>query len=116
MPGGGVLTLHVPRVEPTGTVQWLPVQQSASTVHAPVVGMQATPPSGAFAAHTSVLFGPGTHGLPLQQSPVYAHVSVGFLHAVIVWQRGTPTGSSWHAPELPGAPQQSSRDDEMLHA
>ena len=57
----------------------------------------------------------GMQGSWLQQSPVYEHTSPAFTHAESAWQRGTPRGSSWQAPELPGAPQQSLRADEMLH-
>ena|SRR5437879_5911961 len=39
------ITLHVPCVEPGGTLQKLPLQQSAFTVHGPVVGTQMVPPS-----------------------------------------------------------------------
>jgi hypothetical protein len=51
----------------------------------------------------------------LQQSTLYAQACPVITQAVIAWQRGTPFGSSWHAPELPGAPQQSLRADETPH-
>jgi hypothetical protein len=55
-------------------------------------------------------------GTLLQQSAVEAHVSPPLRQVPMAWHRGTPSGSSWHAPELPVAPQQSFGADEMLQA
>jgi hypothetical protein len=51
----------------------------------------------------------------LQQSPSNAQALPGFTHAM-AWHRGTPSLSSWQAPELPTAPQQSLRAEEMEQA
>jgi hypothetical protein len=59
---------------------------------------------------------PGTQWPPLQQSPSKAQFPPASTHAPMAWHRGTPSLSSWHAPELPGAPQQSFRADEIEHA
>jgi hypothetical protein len=52
----------------------------------------------------------------LQQSPSKAQFPPASMHASMVLHRGTPSLSSWHAPELPGAPQQSFLADEIEHA
>jgi hypothetical protein len=95
--------------------QTLPAQQSASMVQLPPEGMQTgPPPSGALVQRSCPVLS-GTQGTPLQQSPEKAQVSPPCRHATAL-QRGTPKGSSWHAPELPGAPQQSLGADETTHA
>jgi hypothetical protein len=58
----------------------------------------------------------GTQRAPLQQSAADAHVSPVWRQPVpSPLQRGTPSASSWHTPELPTPAQQSFRADEMLH-
>jgi hypothetical protein len=84
--GGGFGAPHVPEVDPVGTLQGRPEQQSALMVHAPLVGTHAP-------SHT--LF---TQGFP-QQSALVAH----FDPAGTVWpgvqtkftarQRGMPSES-----------------------
>jgi hypothetical protein len=57
------------------------------------------------------------HGLLSQQSSADAQVSPAARQVLPrPLQRGTPNRSSWHTPELPGAAQQSLREDEMLQA
>ncbi len=108
MPGGGGTGWQVPCVEPRGTLQTSPLQQSELFVHVPFVCWHIVP-------HTSVPLGPGMHGAPLQQSPLKAQAWPAIAHMPSAMHRGMPSLSSWQAPELPGAPQQSLRVDEMLH-
>jgi hypothetical protein len=86
-----------------------PEQQSAAAVHAPPALLHAV-------WHASLPSGPGTQWPPPQQSTSNAHAPPALTHAPTAWQRGTPSLSSWQAPELPGAPQQSLRAEEMEHA
>jgi len=103
--------VQLPLISPTFALWHVdPLQQSASTVQMPLLGMQAED------EHLKVPALSGTHGLPSQHIPVYAHVSPGFLHTPGL-QRGTPTASSWHPPLIaPMAPQHDADADEMLHA
>jgi hypothetical protein len=52
----------------------------------------------------------------LQQFASNAQCPPALTQPPSAWQRGTPRLSSWHAPELPGAPQQSLRAEEIAHA
>src|SRR6185436_11222235 len=104
-----------PRVLPCGTMQMLPEQQSALTVQPPVAETQLRPPSGTMKQRSCPVLS-GTHSTLLQQSPVKAHVSPCARHPGMPLQRGTPSGSSTQAPELPGAPQQLLGADDTLHA
>jgi hypothetical protein len=113
-PGGGATAPHVPLVEPERTTQLKPLQQSAVTVHGPVLGLHVPPSDGA--PHLRAPLGSGKHGAPLQQSPLNAHVSPMFRH-LPPKQRGTPTASRMHSPPIaPRAVQQSARAEESLHA
>jgi hypothetical protein len=59
----------------------------------------------------------GTQGAPSQQSAADAHVSPPGRHVVPrPLQRGTPSASSWHTPELPTPAQQLFRADETPQA
>jgi hypothetical protein len=84
-------------------------------VQPPPEGMQmGPPPSGANVQRSCPLLS-GTQGTPLQQSPLNAHVSPPGRHAAAL-HRGTPRESSWHASELPTAPQQLLGADDTTHA
>jgi hypothetical protein len=107
--GGGDGIPQAPLVEPWATMQGRPAQQSALTVHAPPEWLHAV-------WHASLPFAPGTQWPPAQQSLSNAHAPPAFTQAPSAWHRGTPSLSSWQAPELPGAPQQSLRADEIAHA
>ena len=109
MGGGGGGLPHTPLVDPCATMHGRPAQQSAATVHAPLALLHAV-------WHASLPSAPGTQWPPLQQSSSKAHEAPSLTHAPMAWQRGMPSLSSWHAPELPGAPQQSLRADEIAHA
>jgi hypothetical protein len=100
---------QTPFVAPWATMHGSPAQQSAATVHPPPVGLHAV-------WHASLPSGPGTQWPPLQQSASNAHAAPAVTHAPTAWHLGTPSLSSWQAPELPGAPQQSLRADEIEHA
>ena len=129
--GGGVVTLHRPCVPPGGTTHISPAQQSALIVHVCPPWRQSTPPSGFNAAHTSVPFGPGMHGVQPVATPPSGlpHVvppavqqSSEFEQAcpaptqVETAQRGTPSGSSSQILLLGlGTAQQSSAFDELPH-
>lgn len=95
--------------------QTLPAQQSALMVQLPPEGMQMGPPPSGVVPQRSWPVLSGTHSAPLQQSPENAHVSPFCRHAAAL-HRGTPSASSWHASELPGAPQQSFGAEETTHA
>lgn len=91
--GGGGGGAQVPAVEPGGRWQTLPAQQSAVTVQVPPEGMQiGPPPSGALVQRNCPVLS-GTHGAPLQHSPVKAQVSPLCRHAPPP-HRGTPNVSS----------------------
>jgi hypothetical protein len=92
-----------------------PTQQSALMVHDPLTGTQVGPAS-ELTMQRRTPTESGTQGVPLQQSAAEAQVSPAWRQGPPALQRGTPSASSWQAPELPTAPQQSSRADEMLHA
>ncbi len=110
--GGGGIATQDPLVEPGAVTHIDPTQQSPLMVHEPPAGMQV-PPSGP-CKHRSTPLGSGTQGTRSQQSADDAHVSATLRQVPSPWHRGTPSGSSWQAPELPTAPQQSFRADEML--
>lgn len=95
--------------------QTLPAQQSAVTVQLPPEGMQTGGPASGVPAHRSCPVLSGTQGAPLQQLPENAHVSPACRHGAAL-QRGTPRRSSWHASELPTAPQQSLGAEETTQA
>ena len=95
--------------------QTLPAQQSAVTVQLPAEGMQMGPPPSGVIVQRSCPVLSGTQGAPLQQSPLNAHVSPPGRH-VDALQRGTPRRSSWHASELPTAPQQLLGADDTTQA
>ena len=67
----------------------MPGQQSALLVHEPHPGTHT------FGKQVSVPEGPGTHGLPLQQSALEAHPAPASRHAGPV-QRGMPRLSCLH--------------------
>ena len=71
---------HVPCVDPWGTTQTKPLQQSALMVHPPDSGLHATPPSGGAGRQVSCPCPFGTQGAPLQQSPVYEHACPALTH------------------------------------
>jgi hypothetical protein len=111
VPGGGGGTLQEPTVDPVGMTHMDPTQQSPLIVHPPPEETQLVE------EHRSCPFASGTHGTPLQQSSADAHVSPALRQVVPrPLQRGTPSASSWHTPELPTPAQQSLRADEMLQA
>jgi hypothetical protein len=108
--GGGAGGAHVPASAPTGITHWIPEQQSAFDVHAPLEGMHATP------EHVRSPLPFGTHGLPSQQS-------FAVVHEVPVWRqalvpasappeyarhRGTPSLSSWQSALFGVCPSQQS--------
>jgi hypothetical protein len=102
--------LQVPRVEPSSVTHSEPRQQSPEIVHDPPADTQLV------VAQCSMPCASGTHGESLQQSSAEAHVSPALRQvSPRPLQRGTPSRSSWHTPEFPGAAQQSFRADEMLH-
>src|SRR5256885_317633 len=80
----------------------------------PGTGTQILPPSGTM-RQRSCPVSSGTQGTPLQQSPLYAHVSPPARHVGMAWHLGTPSASSTHASELPGAPQQLFGAEDTLH-
>jgi hypothetical protein len=113
--GGGVIGgAQVPTVDPGGVWQTLPAQQSALIVQPPLEGTQGGPASGTLRQRSCPVLS-GTQGAPLQQSPENAQVSPDGRHPV-ARHRGTPSWSSWQAPELPGAPQQSLGADDTTQA
>jgi hypothetical protein len=105
--GGGAP--QTPMVDPWDVKHGSPAQQSALTLQAPPGGLQA-------AWQASFPSGPATQCAPLQQSPSKAQAAPPPAQASRAWHRGTPSASSWQAPEFPGAPQQSLRADEFAHA
>ena len=113
--GGGGGGAQVPEVDPGCWWQTPPAQQSAVTVQLLPVGTQIGPPPSRPIMQRSWPVLSGTHGTPLQQSPVKAHVSPPGRHAPPP-QRGTPKRSSWHTPELPTPAQQLFGADETTHA
>jgi hypothetical protein len=114
--GGGGGGAQVPDVDPGGTWQMLPAQQSAVTVQLPPDGMHTGPPPSRPIAQRSCPVLSRTHGTPLQQSPEKAHVSPPGLQSPPP-QRGTPKRSSWQTPDLLPTPlQQLAGADETTHA
>ena len=75
--GGGFGLVHVPVVEPGGTTQVRPEQQSPVLVHLPLCGTHAVP-------QTKCPLPSGTHGVPLQQSADEAQYPPGATHALTV--------------------------------
>lgn len=91
--GDDVEPPHVPLVDPGGTLQFNPSQQSAVVVQGPADGLHVT------GLQTSVPVLSGKH-LPPQQSPSNAHSPLVGTHGKTpaspptTWQRGTPIASS----------------------
>jgi hypothetical protein len=109
--GGGGGVLQVPVTEPSVVTQLEPRQQSPVIVQLPPAATQLS------AAQRSTPLSSAVHGLLSQQSSADAQVSPAARQVLPrPLQRGTPNRSSWHTPELPGAAQQSLREDEMLQA
>lgn len=105
VPGG---TLQVPCKDPGLVTQLDPRQQSPVIVQPPPAATQLDAPQ------CSAPPASATHGRSSQQSSADAHVSPAARHlSPSPLQRGTPSRSSWHTPEFPGAAQQSLRADEM---
>jgi hypothetical protein len=109
-PGGGGGMLQVPFVEPRGSTQVDPGQQSALMLHDPPAGTHAE------VKQRSMPESSGTHGAPLQQSLEDAHSSPVLRQAERPLQRGTPSLSSWQQSLLAMQPQQSLRADEIAQA
>jgi hypothetical protein len=91
-------------------MQLEPTQQSPVTVHDPPLETQLEGEQRRTPALSA------TQGRSSQQSSADAQVSPpARQESPRPLQRGTPSLSSWHTPEFPGAAQQSLRAEEMLH-
>ncbi len=102
MSGGGVKLSQAPWIDPGGTMQLSPMQQSALVVQNPPCGTHIDPQCSAPVAS-------GTHGSPLQQSPLNEQLPPAGTHAPTRLQRGMPTLSGWQQLFVEMQAQQSSR-------
>lgn len=69
LPGGGRTGVHVPWIDPGNATHGRPEQQSALAVQLWPLDWHDVAP------HCSAPLGPGTHGLPLQQSLAVEHAA-----------------------------------------
>jgi hypothetical protein len=104
---------HVPEVDPRARMQVAPGQQSPFIVQEPPTLMQAS------GEQTRTPSGVVTQGTPLQQSDEEAQVSPAAWQLLVSrpLQRGMPSESRLHAPDLlPCPPQQLAEAEETLQA
>jgi hypothetical protein len=94
--------MQVPTASPGAIEHARPWQQSACAVHAAPAVLHES-------AQRGTPFPSGMHGAALQQSADDPQVAPVDAQAVATWQRGTPSGSSTHIPEVPAPAQQSLR-------